>query len=623
MKKASYFPPLKSLRLRHVVVDVFLMGASLWLSLYLRLGGGVFLYTDNFLFYLPIFIFVRLVFFYLLNIYNFIWRYVSARDAFRLAKAVGISSVFLLSISFLISGRFGFLPRTVYFIDALLLLILMMGARLLRRLLYEAHQDAGTENRGRRVIVYGAGVVGKNLATQLKSPGSGFELLGFLDDDKEKHGLNLDGMRVWGGIEALETLLEEMQVNEVFLAGPMDPKVLREIVQITSRKNIRPQVVKGVSSSAVDTTIRRISLGDLLNREPVQVDATPLRELFQGKKVLITGAGGSIGSEITRQVLGFDPGRLLILDHSEFNLFEIDREVRISSQNFDKVVPLLVDVKDTASLTSIFKKYSPDIVIHAAAYKHVHLVEANPYSAILNNIEGTKNLLDLCLVHDVQNFILISTDKAVNPVGVMGATKRVCELLTTLASVRSGKSYCSVRFGNVLGSSGSLIPTLQKQIQAGGPVTVTHKDMTRFFMLIPEAVLLVLKAATISSPGDINILKMGDSVKILDIAKNLIALHGKTEEEIPIVFTGTRPGEKLFEELYIRGDELKTEHPDILTLPNGDSELNLHNPNEFKKLEAKIAEMIAAAHKSDEQALKGLNDLIKSNLAIGGTLNRV
>ena len=220
-------------------------------------------------------------------------------------------------------------------------------------------------------LIYGAGVTGKNLAIQLRSPGSGFELLGYLDDDEKKQGLALDGMRVWGGVEQLESLIEELQIKEVFVAGALPNEILRRIVKITSKFNIRPQVTKGISHSQGNADTRRISLGDLLNRRPVQVNPESVQDLFKGKKVLITGAGGSIGSEISRQVLGFDPGRLLLLDHSEYNLFEIDKELRVSSQNFDKVVPLLIDVKDTASLTSVFQKYSPDIVIHAAAYKHV------------------------------------------------------------------------------------------------------------------------------------------------------------------------------------------------------------------------------------------------------------
>jgi FlaA1/EpsC-like NDP-sugar epimerase len=291
--------------------------------------------------------------------------------------------------------------------------------------------------------------------------------------------------------------------------------------------------------------------------------------MMEGKVVLVTGAGGSIGSELSRQIARFSPAKVLLLDHSEFNLYEIDRELRPETQDFSTVVPLLVDIKDANSLRHVFEKYRPQVVFHAAAYKHVHLVEANAAAAVLNNVLGTANLLRLCEQWHIERFVMVSTDKAVNPVGAMGATKRVCEILTTITGQRLSKPYSSVRFGNVLGSSGSLVPLLTKQIQDGGPVTLTHPDMTRFFMLIPEAVSLVLMSATLSQPGDINVLKMGEPLKILDLAKSLMALMGKNDDEISIAFTGVRPGEKMFEELYLTGDELETRHDDILTVPRG------------------------------------------------------
>ena len=258
-----------------------------------------------------------------------------------------------------------------------------------------------------------------------------------------------------------------------------------------------------------------------------------------------------------------------MLDHSEYNLYEIDRELRPSADSNNRVVPLLADVKDNDALKSIFDQYKPEVVFHAAAYKHVHLVEANTPASILNNVLGTQNLIEQSQRLNVERFLLVSTDKAVNPIGAMGATKRVCEILTSVAGIKSKKQFSSVRFGNVLGSSGSLIPLLKEQILNCGPVTLTHPHMNRFFMLIPEAVSLVLMSSALSEPGDINVLRMGDPIKIVDIAKSLIALMGKTENEIPIVFTGIRPGEKMYEELYIKGDELETRHPDILTLPKG------------------------------------------------------
>jgi FlaA1/EpsC-like NDP-sugar epimerase len=332
--------------------------------------------------------------------------------------------------------------------------------------------------------------------------------------------------------------------------------------------------------------------------------------MIQGKRVLITGGGGSIGSELVRQVLSFQPSRLVVLDHSEYNLYAIDQELVNHELYSDVVVAALVDIKDREALRNIMKEYSPQIVIHAAAYKHVHLVETNPFTSVLNNIEGTKNLLDLSDEYKVENFVQISTDKAVNPAGIMGSTKRICEILVSLHGLKMKSKYSSVRFGNVLGSSGSLIPLLKKQIEDGRPLTITHKDMTRYFMLIEEAVALVLKAASIAEPGDINVLRMGEPVKIVDIAKSLITLMGKTESEVDIQFKGLRPGEKMFEELYISGKELNTEHPDILVLPKGDA---LPEGYDFESMEVQIKQMISDAKKSDMESIYLLRSIVNSN----------
>lgn len=339
-----------------------------------------------------------------------------------------------------------------------------------------------------------------------------------------------------------------------------------------------------------------MDLKDLLNRPPVEVDLGPVAEQLRNKIVMVTGGGGSIGSELCRQIIQMGPSKLVVLDHSELNLYTIDCELRELRSGVE-IISLLADIKDLRVLEKIFRKYRPDCLYHAAAYKHVHLVESNPASSIINNIHGTKNLITCSLNFDVETFVMVSTDKAVNPVSVMGATKRVCELLVTQAARESGKCFCSVRFGNVLGSSGSLVPLLEKQIQMGGPVTITHPEMMRYFMLISEAVKLVLKAGQISSPGDVNILKMGEPLKVLEMAKKVISLLGK---DVPIVFTEMRPGEKLFEELYLIGNETPTEHQDIMVLPDSHSYL--------KGLE-KIDELIHYAMEEDERALIILREL--------------
>lgn len=349
-------------------------------------------------------------------------------------------------------------------------------------------------------------------------------------------------------------------------------------------------------------------LEELLNRPPIEVDLTDVSHQLSNQVVLVTGGGGSIGSELCRQIIKMRPQTLLILDHSELNLYMIDCELKEMKSDVPVKI-ILADIKDMKAVKNVFDTYKPSFVYHAAAYKHVHLVENNPYVSIINNIVGTRNLVDCSLNADVDTFVMISTDKAVNPSSVMGSTKRVCELVVTEAATKTQKRFCSVRFGNVLGSSGSLIPLLKKQVYAGGPVTITHPDMTRYFMLIPEAVRLVLKAGSISTPGDVNILKMGEPVKIVDIAKKVITLMGRTEEEIPIAFVGMRPGEKLYEELYLVGNETETRHKDIMVLPNGDS---VYDPSQFDNMDLRtvVASLVNYSIENNEKALVILNRLV-------------
>lgn len=374
---------------------------------------------------------------------------------------------------------------------------------------------------------------------------------------------------------------------------------------------VGPDKVEGKTRVFTESFEADFPLEELLNRKAITVDKDPLKKMFQGKTVLITGAGGSIGSELSRQIAMIKPEKVIILDHSELNLFNIDSELREMDLQIS-IETLLMDIKDYQSLERIFKVYRPQMVFHAAAYKHVHLVENNPFTSIINNVVGTKNLVDLSLLNEVSTFVLVSTDKAVNPTSIMGASKRICELIVTEAARESQKRFCAVRFGNVLGSSGSLIPLLKSQIKKGGPVTITDKDMTRYFMMIPEAVSLILKSAEISRPGDINVLRMGEPVRILDLARKVIHLMGKTEEEIPIVFIGKRPGEKLYEELYLCGNELQTEHSDILVLPNGDG-LRLS----FKENASVVVNrLITHCLNHDPKGLKFLIEIVKADSRI-------
>lgn len=606
-------------RLSHLSVDAILIVASVYLSVFLRVGtAGLEGFLPTIEHYLPLILLVRLAFLNWAGSYRILWRYVSAMDAFRLAQAVTGSTAVIVFLSFFLTDYWGRLPRSVYFIDAATVTALLMGVRLMRRISSEAaasKQIAG----GRRTLIYGAGANGKTIALRFKSDaGLNSLVVGFIDDDPAKQNLNVADVEVLGTRNDLERLAEDLGVTQLVISIPnVGGEVLREVVAICARLNIRPLMASRFESNANSSwrdlnILKAVDLNDLLSRPQRELDVVSVQNLIRGRRVLVTGAGGSIGAELSRQVLSHGPAKLILLDHSEFNLFEIDRELRAYSQSLDRIQPILMDLKDRASLSALMREHRPDIVIHAAAYKHVHLVETNPFTSILNNVAGTRNLLDASKEVQVEVFLLISTDKAVNPAGVMGATKRVCELMTTAMALETGRRYCSVRFGNVLGSSGSLIPTLTEQIRTGGPVTVTHPDMTRYFMLIPEAVSLVLKACTIAKPGDINVLKMGEPVRIVDIAQNLIALSGKTTE-IPIVFTGARPGEKLFEELYIRGDELKTEHPDILTLPMGDSELG-RDRSALQQLKSAVDQLISKSETGDKSSLSVLSQLAKTEL---------
>lgn len=596
---------------RHLVFDILASIMTVYISLFLRVS-----YNEA-LFFLPrlnkiilLLIISRAIFFLYFETYNIIWRYVSAVDAFKLAKAIAASTLVIISTTYIFET--GYLPRSLYFIDSVLLLLVLSGVRISRRLYHEKMTSQVIKKFGEATLIYGAGATGQGVLKRLISD-SDLKLfvIGFIDDDKLKIGKSISGFKVFGSLADLRNIIKNYEIKHVVVGMPNpSAELLSDLVGITAEFGIKPRLLNSGTDINQQVELREVELKDLLIRPPHKINITSTQEMIKGKKVLITGAGGSIGSEIVRQVLSFSPAQVIILDHSEFNLYTIDQEVRQNQIQTEGLIhPALIDLRDQHSLDDLFIRYSPEIVFHAAAYKHVHLVEANPYSSILNNIEGTLNLLNCSRKFNVEHFVQISSDKAVNPAGVMGATKRVCEIMTTVMGIKTGKPFSSVRFGNVLGSSGSLIPLLKKQIEEGKPLTITHKDMTRYFMLISEAVSLVLKAASISKAGDINVLKMGEPIRIMDVAYNLIQLMGRKKEEIEINYTGLRPGEKMFEELYISGKEMNTEHPDILVLPKGDA-----LPSEFSndEFDACIAEIISSAKKSDRNTLVKLGSLVNT-----------
>ena len=598
---------LKRINLGHLLLDISLFAISLYGSLILRLewqGFFAVLPVANRLI-LP-FVLIKLSILIATQCYDIVWRHVSARDAFRLVRAIGIACVAIIAVTYL--SNVGRLPRSVFLIDAGLSALLITGSRILTRLYFEHSSETKYQGNERLAIIFGTGVSARALATRYQSDTHlGIRVLGFLTDDEQEIGRIIAGLKVLGTSRDLEQTLSLYPVDELIMAVETSPTELRSILTTCRRHNIKPRRTSQRGASEEGTLgTRSIELRDLLNRPSKDIDIEGIQELLKNKRVLVTGAGGSIGSEISRQVLNYGPAQLLMLDHSEYNLYQIDQELRLSKNDLSFIVPILADIKERDTLSSILHEYAPEVILHAAAYKHVHLVEGNPYPAMINNVEGTLNLLSIANEIKVSNFIQISSDKAVNPVGVMGATKRVCEMLVSEADKRFSGNYCSVRFGNVLGSSGSLIPLLQSQISANDPLTITHPETTRYFMLIPEAVSLVLTAAASSANGDIYILKMGEPIRILDIAKSLLTLTGRDPENYPLIITGLRPGEKLHEELYLSGREVNTENPDILILPK--SQKAKQDENIFEE----VRKLLDAARRADGVALRSLSELAHS-----------
>lgn len=495
------------------------------------------------------------------------WKYVSLYDVIALALALAIASLALFLVNTLVIQPVLF-PRSIYLLDFTFSLLFLGGARGALRLFREAF-NTGTGGTQRRLLIVGAGDVGDLLVREISRANRlNFQPVAFLDNAAHKKGLRLHGIPVKGPLSRLPEVVEELDIEEVIIAlDPAHQGDLRTVVDLCMDAGVTPRILPAVET-VLDgeislRAIREVSISDLLRRDPVELDEAQLADFLRNRTVMITGAGGSIGSELCRQVLRLEPARLILVESAETPLFSIHRE--LADRAGDRLVALVADVTQKNRMEQIFSRYAPEVILHAAAYKHVPLMEENPAEAVRNNIHGTRVVADLAGQHRAKAFVLISTDKAVNPTSVMGATKRITELY--VHSVRPhylDTRFCAVRFGNVLGSNGSVVPIFRDQIRRGGPVTVTHPDMTRYFMTIPEAVQLVLQAAAFDSEHSLFILDMGEPVKISDLARDMIRLSGLTEEEIPIVYSGIRPGEKLFEELSLDGEELqKTAHAKI------------------------------------------------------------
>lgn len=498
------------------------------------------------------------IFSYAFGLYRKVWRYAS------LEELRGI--FFVVTLSVLLAGAGQYLVYDSIYQRALIVtwmlhIILIGGVRFAWRYINTygfnlfPKKVKSPESQNRTLII-GAGSAGRMLARQYKeNQGNDFEVIGFIDDDFTLHHLTISGLPVYGSMRDLPKVVEKKGINHIVIAMPsVEKSRIKEIVQqakaVCQNVQILPMIEDLVLGNVSVNQVRDVSIEDLLGREPVELDIDSISGYIENKTVLVTGAGGSIGSEICRQVCKFNPKKIILLGHGENSIYQIDMELRQNMYDMDcEIVPIIGDIQDRERMFEVMEEHQPDVVYHAAAHKHVPLMEYNPKEAVKNNIIGTKNVAEAADASEVHTFVLISSDKAVNPTNVMGATKRVAEMVIQSINEDSHTKFVAVRFGNVLGSRGSVIPLFKKQIANGGPVTVTHPDMTRYFMTIPEASRLVIQAGALAKGGEIFVLDMGEPVKIVDLAKNLIKLSGYDVDEIGIQFTGIRPGEKMYEEL--------------------------------------------------------------------------
>jgi FlaA1/EpsC-like NDP-sugar epimerase len=562
-----------------VAVDAGLVALAWYLAFQLRFDRGVpprygeFLATEVFL----VVVGVKLGAFVFFGLYDHWWRYVSIRDIWRAGLAVVVASVAVVLAIFLWDPAAGVrLPRGIVAIDGLILLGLIAGGRVLARTLFERPGRRRLVARGREALIVGAGDAGQLIIREmLKSPALGYSPIGLVDDDPRKKNMRLHGIRVLGTTDDLEHLIGDNRPDEVIIAIPSAAGETRQrIVNVCRDAGVPvktlPAVHELISGDLnLSRHLREVQVEDILGREAVQLDIAAIASYLTGETVLVTGAGGSIGSELCRQIAALGAERIILVDHAENTLVEIEHEL-VHERRFTAVVPALADVKNRAKLRRLFDRHRPSVVFHAAAYKHVPLMEANPLESFRNNVLSTKLVAEVAAEFGAKRFVLVSTDKAVNPKNVLGQTKALCEWIVEAAAHRelngNGTRYISVRFGNVLGSSGSVIPLFRRQIARGGPVTVTHPDMERYFMTIPEAVQLIIQAGAIGESGDIFVLDMGPPVRILDLAQNMIRLSGKEpDRDVPIEFIGVRSGEKLHEDLWGDGEQVvPTTHPKIL-----------------------------------------------------------
>jgi FlaA1/EpsC-like NDP-sugar epimerase len=568
--------PINRHRLWQLFADAALIALAWWLAFWLRFDHGVPApYHRLMVETIGIVIAIKLCVFVLSGFYNRWWRYVSTRDMWSAARGVTVAWIVADLVVYFAHPVKGFpLPRSVAALDWLLLLAFVAGTRLIARSLIERPGAASLVARGREVIIVGAGDAAQLVIREMqRTPGLGYTPMGLVDDDPRKKNLRVHGIRVLGTSADLPHILGDNRPDEVLIAIPSaSGEDRRRIVEMTRAAGVPVKTLPGLyelisGDLNLAGQIRPVEVQDVLGREPVEVDLVSIASYLQDETVLVTGAGGSIGAELCRQIARVGPSRLVLVEHSEAALFDIEREL-VDDREFSAVATVLGDCGDRSKMSQVFERYRPTVIFHAAAYKHVALLEANPLEAVRNNTLATKTLVDVAVESGAGRFVLVSTDKAANPKNVLGHSKAVCEWIVEAYGHRRDVAtrFVAVRFGNVLNSSGSVIPIFRRQIEKGGPLTVTHPDMTRYFMTIPEAVSLVVQAGAIGGRGQVYVLDMGEPVKILDLARNMIRLSGKEPEtDVAIEFIGAKPGEKLHEELWSDNETVgPTSHPKIL-----------------------------------------------------------
>tara|TARA_Y100000741_G_C18260679_1_gene560405 strand:+ start:2769 stop:4667 length:1899 start_codon:yes stop_codon:yes gene_type:complete len=562
-----------------LLVDLAIICVSLISSYLLRFDFSVpKQFLPNLYYFLAVLIFSKLSINIVFRVYSGLWRYTSVRDLINIVKASSAGTIFSAALSLMIFGFFE-IPRSIFIIDYILSTIGFISARAIVRIYSTSFFSRKTNlnlvsNKNKtKLLLLGAGWSGEKIVRDiLEYSSSPYKIIGLLDDDESKTNTTIHGIPIYGKIDMIHTFNIPFDEIIICMPGASSP-VMRQVVDHckATKKPYRtiPTMSELIDKKVSLNAVREVSIMDLLGRQEVNLNRSEISKYIYGKKVLVTGAGGSIGSELVKQCLGFDPSLLILLDQSENNLFHVENMCSKYSNNVG-IQPILADIRDKKITNTIFNSFRPDVVLHAAAHKHVPMQEQNPWEAVHTNIQGTINLVDACEDHNVERFVLVSTDKAVNPTNVMGATKRVAEQVIQARSIDTKVKYMAVRFGNVIGSSGSVIPTFQEQIKNGGPITITDPNIKRYFMSIPEAAQLILQAGSIGKGGEIFVLDMGEPVLINDIAIELIKLSGYTPNvDIPIEYIGLRPGEKMFEELITKGENITdSPHEKIMILKN-------------------------------------------------------